>query len=73
MRKTEWNCENPDCAAQLAVLDERSVCLAQVLERVEGKVDTLSERVWGIRLKLAVLAAGSGGGAAILLKLFHIA
>jgi len=73
MRKTEWKCENPDCAAQLAVLDERSIVVTQVLERVEKKVDVLSERVWGIRLKLAVLAAGSGGGAAIILKLFHIA
>lgn len=73
MRKTEWNCGNPDCAAQLAVLDERSIVVTQVLERVEKKVDVLSERVWGIRLKLAVLAAGSGGGAAIILKLFHIA
>jgi hypothetical protein len=62
---------NPDCAARLARLEERSKTTAKTLDRVEGKVDLLKDSVWGVKLRVAVIAAMSGGTVAGLLKIFH--
>lgn len=60
---------NPNCAARLARLDERSEASAETIKRIEEKVDALSERVWGLKLKVAVIAVGSSGVVAGILKL----
>jgi hypothetical protein len=63
------NCPiNPDCAAKLARLDERTKSLADASDRIERKVDALSNRVWGLRLRMAALAAASGGTVAAICK-----
>ena len=63
---------NPDCAAKLARLEERSDTTVKALSRVESKLDILGEQVWGVKLRVALIAAVSGGSVAGLLKVFHL-
>lgn len=61
----------PDIAAKIATLEERSSVTTKVLERIEKKLDDLTDRTWQLTIKVAIIGAASGGATSLALKLIH--
>lgn len=63
----------------MSTLEERSVNTHETICRVEAKVDVLADRLddlsdkfWGLKIKVALLAAGASGGVVGLVKLLNL-
>lgn len=61
----------PEIAAKIATLEERTSTTTKTLERIEQKLDDLTDRTWQLTIKVAIIGAASGGVVNLIMRMVH--